>query len=96
MMSGKPRTEYKFSHVTTGRYLPTPGKAPGWPFAEIGHWIIDVNASSDDWIAERVDASYLTNADHIARWAERIARYSFGAEALELLRNATPADGSAV
>ena len=22
------RTEYKFSHVTTGRYLPTPGKAP--------------------------------------------------------------------
>ncbi len=24
------RTEYKFSHVTTGRYLPTPGKAPGW------------------------------------------------------------------
>jgi len=40
----------KFSHVTTGRYLPTPGKAPGWPFAEIGHWMIDVDASSDDWI----------------------------------------------
>jgi formylglycine-generating enzyme required for sulfatase activity len=48
----KPRkTHYHFSHVTTGRYLPTPGKAPGWPFAEIGHWTIDVNASSDDWIA---------------------------------------------
>ena len=33
------KTEYKFSHVTTQRYLPTPGKAPGWPFAEIrtGH-----------------------------------------------------------
>jgi formylglycine-generating enzyme required for sulfatase activity len=45
------RHEVKFSHVTTGRYLPTPGKAPGWPFAEIGHWTIDVNASSDDWIA---------------------------------------------
>lgn len=48
-------TEYKFSHVTTGRYLPTPGKAPGWPFAEIGHWKIDVNATADDWIAELLD-----------------------------------------
>ena len=48
----KPRqTHYHFSHVTTGRYLPAPGKAPGWPFAEIGHWKIDVNVSSDDWIA---------------------------------------------
>ena len=45
------KTHYHFSHVTTGRYLPTPGKAPGWPFAEIGHWTIDVNAASDDWIA---------------------------------------------
>ena len=49
------KTEYKFSHVTTGRYLPTPGKAPGWPFAEIGHWRIDVNATADDWIAELKD-----------------------------------------
>ena len=48
-------TEYKFSHVTTGRYLPTPGKPPGWPFAEIGHWTIDVGASADDWIAELQD-----------------------------------------
>ncbi|MEX2282766.1 MAG: P-loop NTPase fold protein [Gemmatimonadota bacterium] len=43
-----------------------------------------------DWIAERRTAPYLGNADHIARWAERIARYSFGAEALELLRNSAP------
>ena len=50
-----PKTEYKFSHVTTQRYLPTPGKAPGWPFAEIGHWTIDANASSDDWIRELRD-----------------------------------------
>lgn len=50
-----PKTEYKFSHVTTQRYLPTPGKAPGWPFAEIGHWKIDVNATSADWIAELRD-----------------------------------------
>lgn len=44
------KTGYHFSHVTTGRHLPTPGKAPGWPFAEIGHWQIDVNATADDWI----------------------------------------------
>lgn len=50
-----PKTEYKFSHVTTQRYLPTPGKAPGWPFAEIGHWKIDVNATSADWLAELRD-----------------------------------------
>ncbi|RDZ29268.1 formylglycine-generating enzyme family protein [Lysobacter silvisoli] len=49
------RHEYKFSHVTTQRYLPLPGKAPGWPFAEIGHWKMDVDGSVDDWIAELVD-----------------------------------------
>ena len=47
--------EFKFSHVTTGRYLPVPGKAPGWPFAEIGHWKMDVDGSADDWIAELTD-----------------------------------------
>ena len=51
----KARTEYKFSHVTTGRYLPTPGRAPGWPFADIGDWMIDANASSADWLAELRD-----------------------------------------
>ena len=49
------RTEYKFSHVTTQRYLPLPGKAPGWPFAEIGHWKMDVDGTLDDWIAELRD-----------------------------------------
>ncbi|TCV92725.1 formylglycine-generating enzyme required for sulfatase activity [Luteibacter rhizovicinus] len=49
------KTEYKFSHVTTGRYLPTPGKAPGWPFAEIGHWKMDVDGTVDDWVAELTD-----------------------------------------
>jgi formylglycine-generating enzyme required for sulfatase activity len=43
-------TTYKFSHALTGPYLPLPGKAPGWPFAGIGHWMIDVNAAADDWI----------------------------------------------
>ena len=47
--------EFKFSHVTTGRYLPTPGKAPGWPFAEIGHWKMDVDGSADDWVRELRD-----------------------------------------
>ncbi len=49
------RTEYKFSHVTTGRYLPPPGKAPAWPFAEIGHWAVDVDGTVDDWVAELSD-----------------------------------------
>ena len=55
--SAPPRVthEYKFSHVTTGRYLPTPGKAPGWPFAEIGHWKMDVDGSADDWVRELTD-----------------------------------------
>jgi formylglycine-generating enzyme required for sulfatase activity len=43
-------TTYKFSHALTGPYLPLPGKAPGWPFAGIGHWMIDVNAAADDWL----------------------------------------------
>jgi len=43
-------TSYKFSHALTGPYLPLPGKAPGWPFAGIGQWMIDVNAAADDWI----------------------------------------------
>ena len=47
--------DYKFSHVTTQRYLPTPGKAPGWPFAEIGHWKMDVNGSADDWVRDLLD-----------------------------------------
>ncbi len=49
------RTPFKFSHVTTGRYLPTPGKAPGWPFAEIGQWRMDVAGSADDWVRELID-----------------------------------------
>ena len=64
-------TEYKFSHVTTGRYLPTPGKMPGWPFADIGHWMIDVNASADDWIAELKD----WRREHLARIGYDDANY---------------------
>jgi iron(II)-dependent oxidoreductase len=48
-------TEYKFSHVTTQRYLPTPGKAPAWPFSDIGSWMIDANASAADWLTELKD-----------------------------------------
>jgi iron(II)-dependent oxidoreductase len=47
----RPRpTGVHFSHVTTQRYLPTPGRAPGWPFAEIGHWAIDIDAAAADWL----------------------------------------------
>src|SRR5690242_14084455 len=43
-------TDYKFSHALTGPYLPPLGKVPGWPFAGIGHWMIDVNGAADSWI----------------------------------------------
>ncbi|HKP66139.1 MAG TPA: formylglycine-generating enzyme family protein, partial [Casimicrobiaceae bacterium] len=46
----RPTTSFKFSHALTGPYLPPPGSPPGWPFAGIGHWTIDVNANRDDWI----------------------------------------------
>lgn len=46
----RPTTSFKFSHALTGPYLPPPGSPPGWPFAGIGHWMIDVNANSEDWI----------------------------------------------
>ena len=42
----RPTTSFKFSHALTGPYLPLPGSPPGWPFAGIGHWTIDVNANS--------------------------------------------------
>ncbi|MFC4763161.1 formylglycine-generating enzyme family protein [Dyella koreensis] len=65
------KTEYKFSHVTTGRYLPTPGKAPGWPFAEIGHWKMDVDGTLDDWIAELTD----WRREHLTRIGYNDANY---------------------
>jgi formylglycine-generating enzyme required for sulfatase activity len=65
------RTEYKFSHVTTQRYLPTPGKAPGWPFAEIGHWKMDVNGTAADWIRELTD----WRREHLTRIGYNDANY---------------------
>jgi formylglycine-generating enzyme required for sulfatase activity len=43
--------EYALPH-TVGQHLPTPGKAPGWPMANIGQWRIDVNAAVPAWLAE--------------------------------------------
>ena len=40
--------EYQLPH-TLGAHLPTPGKAPGWPMANIGQWRIDVNDSVPAW-----------------------------------------------
>jgi hypothetical protein len=39
-----------------------------------------------DWVFERRFEPFLSNPEVMARWAERIARYSFGAHALELIR----------
>ncbi|WP_077036493.1 SUMF1/EgtB/PvdO family nonheme iron enzyme [Pelomonas sp. KK5] len=52
---GALKTEFRFSHVTTGRYLPTPGKMPGWPFADIGAWKMDAKGTADDWLRELSD-----------------------------------------
>ncbi|MES2056393.1 MAG: SUMF1/EgtB/PvdO family nonheme iron enzyme [Pseudomonadota bacterium] len=46
---------YKVSHALTGPYLPTPGKVPGWPFAEMGRWKMDATGTADDWVRELVD-----------------------------------------
>ena len=43
--------EYALPH-TVGQHLPTPGKAPGWPMANIGQWRVDVNAAVPVWLAE--------------------------------------------
>ncbi|MGH8179276.1 MAG: formylglycine-generating enzyme family protein [Steroidobacter sp.] len=43
--------EYALPH-TVGAHLPTPGKAPGWPMANIGQWRIDVNGGVETWLAE--------------------------------------------
>lgn len=43
--------EYALPH-TVGQHLPTPGKAPGWPMANIGQWRIDVNAAVPVWLEE--------------------------------------------
>ena len=37
---------------TIGAHLPAPGKAPGWPMANIGQWRIDVNDSVPAWLRD--------------------------------------------
>ncbi len=48
---GSPFGEYPLPH-TIGAHLPTPGRAPGWPMANIGEWRIDVAGSAATWRAE--------------------------------------------
>jgi len=43
-------SDYKFSHALTGPYLPTPGRALGWPFQEMGRWRIDADGEADEWV----------------------------------------------
>ncbi len=38
-----------------GQHLPLPGKAPGWPFASIGKWTIDVQGNITTWRQEAKD-----------------------------------------
>jgi len=43
-------SDVKFSHALTGPYLPTPGKAQGWPFQEMGRWKIDADGAAEEWV----------------------------------------------
>ncbi len=54
--------EYALPH-TVGQHLPTPGKAPGWPMANIGQWRIDVNAAVPVWLEEM----RVWRAEHLIR-----------------------------
>ncbi len=42
-------TEYRLSHFSVGPHLPAPGRMPGWPFHNIGQWMIDVNEAAVTW-----------------------------------------------
>ena len=42
-------SDVKFSHALTGPYLPTPGRALGWPFQDMGRWRTDVAGAADEW-----------------------------------------------
>ena len=54
--------EYALPH-TVGQHLPTPGKAPGWPMANIGQWRVDVNAAVPVWLEEM----RVWRAEHLIR-----------------------------
>ena len=62
--------EYALPH-TVGQHLPTPGKAPGWPMANIGQWRIDVNAAVPTWLAEMK----VWRAEHLIRMGYDDAEY---------------------
>src|SRR5690606_29502441 len=65
------RTGHTYSHFTTVRYLPTPGKAPAWPLADIGNWMIDANESAADWLVELRD----WRREHLVRIGYEDANY---------------------
>jgi len=62
--------KYALPH-TVGQHLPTPGKAPGWPMANIGQWRIDVNAAVPVW-REEMKA---WRAEHLVRMGYDDAEY---------------------
>ena len=62
--------EYALPH-TVGQHLPTPGKMPGWPMANIGQWRVDVNAAVPTWLAEMK----VWRAEHLIRMGYDDAEY---------------------
>jgi formylglycine-generating enzyme required for sulfatase activity len=62
--------EYALPH-TVGQHLPTPGKMPGWPMANIGQWRVDVNAAVPTWLAEMK----VWRAEHLVRMGYDGAEY---------------------
>ena len=56
---------------TIGPHLPLPGKAPGWPFATIGKWKMDVNAAAEGWLA----ALTVWRREHLIRIGYDDAQY---------------------
>ncbi len=63
-------TDHEIPH-TIGAHLPLPGKAPGWPFANIGKWKIDVAGSAEGWRA----ALTVWRREHLIRIGYDDAQY---------------------
>ena len=63
-------TDHEIPH-TIGAHLPLPGKAPGWPFANIGKWQIDVAGSAEGWLA----ALTVWRREHLFRLGYDDAQY---------------------
>jgi formylglycine-generating enzyme required for sulfatase activity len=66
-----PGSEYAMPH-TIGAHLPTPGKTPDWPMANIGQWTIDVQGCVPSWRA----AMQTWRREHLMRMGYDGAAYA--------------------